>query len=73
MFEYFELHSNQTHAPGADYEIIIACTVGKVTLLIENSGSLLYFRGKLGQYDTAAKWKTEPEPHPAAQKKAIYS
>lgn len=52
-FDSFTLLSDCIHAPGADYEIIIACTVGKVTPLIENSRSLPYL-GKLGQYDTAS-------------------
>lgn len=72
MFESFVLLSDYTHAPSANYEIIIACTVGKVTLLIENSKSLPYLQGKLGQCDIAVKCKTERERHPEEQK-AIYS
>ena len=32
--------SDYAYAPGADYEILIACTAGTVTFLIENSRSL---------------------------------
>lgn len=68
MFICFVLLSVCTHAPSADYEIIMSCTAGTVTLLIENSGSLPYSKEGWGSMTLQwCKCKTEPQPDPAAQ------
>lgn len=71
VVQSFMLLSDCAHAPGADNEIIIACTVGTVTLLIENTRSLPYFPSEGSQGSVTLQschCKTEPEPQPVAHK-----
>lgn len=63
--------SDYTHAPGAYYEIIIACTAGAVTFLIENSRSLPYIPPERSQGRMTlqlCRCKTEQEPENRARK-----
>lgn len=63
--------SDYTHAPGAYYEIIIACTAGAVTFLIENSRSLPYIPPERSQGRMtlqSCRCKTEQEPENRARK-----
>lgn len=57
--------SDYAHAAGAYYEIIIACTAGAVTFLIENSRSLPYIPPERSQGRMtlqSCQCKTEREP-----------
>lgn len=61
--------SHCIHAPGAAYEIIIACIRGSVTRLIENSRSSPYFPTEWSHYSMTlqpCKSESESEPPPAA-------
>lgn len=57
--------SDYAYAPGADYEILIACTAGTVTFLIENSRSLPHIPPERSQGRMtlqSCQCKTEREP-----------
>lgn len=66
MFDSFVLLSGCAYASGAAYEIIIACIVGTVTLLIENSRPHISSseRSQGSMTLQSSKCEIKPEIHP---------